>query len=181
VVLGVRAYNLFDERRFPLQVIADILGGGMSSRLFQRIREELGAAYYVRSGADLYLDHGYLEASAGVDHRKAHEVIRAILHEFKRLTAESVSEEELKRVKDHLSGGIVLGLETSDALAGFYGGQEITTKTILTPEEIIGKIQAVTANQIMEVANDIFKNEKLNLALIGPFEKEDEFKPILTF
>ena len=180
VVVGVRGYNLFDERRFALQVLSDILGGGMSSRLFQKVRNELGAAYYVHSSADLYLDHGYLEASAGVDHKKTKEVISAILGEFKRLTTERVSAEELQRVKDHLSGGIVLGLETSDSLAGFYGGQEVVVKSILTPEEIISKIQAVTAEEIMQVAQDIFKNEKLNLALIGPFEKDDEFRSLLS-
>lgn len=180
LILGVRAYNVFDERRFALQVIADLLGGGMSSRLFQKVRGELGAAYYVRAGADLYLDHGHLEASAGVHHDRAKEVIAAILTELRRLTTEKVSESELMRVKDHLSGGIVLGLETSDALAGFYGGQEIVTKSILTPDEIISKLQAVTAAEIMEVARDIFKNEKLNLALIGPFEKDDEFKSLLS-
>lgn len=181
LVLGVRAFDQFDERRFALQVLADLLGGGMSSRLFQKVRGELGAAYYVRAGVDLYLDHGYLETSAGVHNEKTKEVITAILGELARLMKEEVTAEELKRVKDHLSGGIVLGLESSDSLASYYGGQEIATKEILTPEQLISKIQAVTAKQVRQVAKDILKEKNLNLALIGPFEKADEFRKLLKF
>jgi predicted Zn-dependent peptidase len=177
----VRAFDQFDERRFALQVLADLLGGGMSSRLFQKVRGELGAAYYVRAGVDLYLDHGYLETSAGVHNEKTEEVITAILGELARLMKEEVTAEELKRVKDHLSGGIVLGLESSDSLASYYGGQEIATKEILTPEQLISKIQAVTAKQVRQVAKDILKEKNLNLALIGPFEKADEFRKLLKF
>lgn len=181
IVLGLRAFNQFDRRRFALQVLADALGGGMSSRLFVKVRGELGAAYYVRAGADLYLDHGHLEASAGVHHEKTKEVIKAILGEMRRFTKEKMSDAELKRVKDHLTGGTVLGLETSDALAMYYGGQEIAKQEILTPEEIMGKIQAVTAAQVKAVAKDLVKNKNLNLALIGPYKKASEFKKILTF
>lgn len=181
LVLGVRAFDTFDERRYALQVLANILGGGMSSRLFQKVREELGAAYYVRASVDLALDHGFLETSAGVHHEKAKEVIAAILGELKRLAKEPISKEELTRAKDHLVGGLVLGLETSDAVAMYYGEQEVMKKALLTPEEIMSKIQAVTAKQIQEVAKGIVKNKNLNLAMIGPFEKADEFKKILTF
>lgn len=181
IVLGVRAFDTFDERRYALSVLSNILGGGMSSRLFQKIREELGAAYYVRASVDLALDHGFLETSAGVHHEKTKEVIAAILGELKRLAKEPVNSKELTRAKDHLVGGLVLGLETSDAVAMYYGEQEVMKKTLLTPEEIMSKIQAVTATQIQGVAKDIMKNKNLNLAMIGPFERADEFKKILKF
>ncbi len=168
LILGVRAFDIFDERKYALQILSDILGGGFSSRLVQKIREEMGAAYYVHSGADLYTDHGYLAVSAGVDNKKIDDVIKAILNEFKLLTEKAVVEEELQRVKDHLTGGLILGLETSDAIASFYGGQEIIAKKIISPEDLIKKIQAVKSEEIMAVAKDIFQNNKLNLAIIGP-------------
>jgi len=180
LVLGVRAYPIFDKRRYILQVLVDILGGGMSSRLFQKIRDELGAAYYVKADADLYSDHGYVAVSVGAQHQKLETVISAIIGEFKRMASEEVESAELQRAKDHLSGATLLGLETSDALAGFYGGQEIIENSILTPEEILGKIQSVTTSDIMNVARDIFKSRALNLALIGPFKEKEQFIKLLT-
>jgi len=179
LVLGVRAFNIFDERKYALDVLVDILGGGMSSRLFQKIREEMGAAYYVNTEADLYTDHGYLAASAGVDHNKVNDVIEVTLQEFKNLAEKSVENKELQRAKDHLIGRLIIGLETSDQLAGFYGGQEIITREILTPKETIKKIQAVKKEEIRAVANEIFQNQKLNLAIIGPFKEKEKFEKML--
>ncbi len=179
LILGVRAFDIFDERRYALQVLSDILGGGMSSRLFQKVREEMAAAYYVRSEADLYTDHGYLAASAGVDNSKINEVIEAILKEFKSLTEKLVEDKELQRAKDHLTGNLILGLETSDSIASFYGGQEILTKKTITPEELIKKVQAVKSEEIMAVAKEIFQNNKLNLAIIGPLKDKERFESIL--
>jgi predicted Zn-dependent peptidase len=180
LVLGVRAFDLFDKRRFAIQVLADVLGGGMSSRLFKKVREELGAAYYIDADADLSLDHGLLAVSAGVDHGKIDVVIEAILAECRRLRDELVPEEELQRTKDHMIGGIILGLETSDALASFYGGQEILTKKLLPPEKLIDMIKKVSALEVQAVAHDIFINKGLNLAVIGPYQNEELFKKILT-
>ena len=179
LILGVRGYDVFDKRRFAAEVITDLLGGGMSSRLFQKIREEMGAAYYINAGADFFSDHGYLRASAGVDRQRLQEVIDAITSEFKRLKEEPVSEAELQKVKDHLIGGLMLGLETSDDLARFYGGQEIIERKIMTPEEIASNIQAVTAEEIKEVAKDLFKDGGLNLAVIGPIKNSDELQSVL--
>ena len=179
LILGVRACDIFDKRKYALQVLADILGGGMSSRLFQKIREEMGAAYYVRAEADLFTDHGYLAASAGVDNQRAEEVIGAILGEFGKIIGNGVGKKELQRAKDHLIGQLVINLESSDELASFYGGQEILTKETISPKNLAKKIQAVKAEEIAEIANDIFKNNKLNLALIGPFEDKAKFESIL--
>ena len=180
MVLGVRAFDIFDERRHAVNVLADILGGSMSSRLFQKIREEMGAAYYVGVDADLYTDHGYLAAFAGVDNKKIIEVIEAILEEFKKMAVQKVAEKELQKAKDHLTGTMMISLETADALANFYGGQELMTKEILTPKELAVKIQAVKAEEIQAVAKDIFQNNKLNLAIIGPFKDKERFEKILT-
>ncbi|OGZ03276.1 MAG: hypothetical protein A2430_00355 [Candidatus Liptonbacteria bacterium RIFOXYC1_FULL_36_8] len=178
LVLGVRAFSLFDEKKHALSVLSDILGGGMSSRLFQKVREELGAAYYVRSEADLYTDHGILSASAGVDHRKIEKVISAIVAEFEKLTKEKVTSAELERAKEHIIGNLMISLETSDELASFYGGQEILKREMASPEELAQKIRKVTAEEIKSTAEFIFQNKKLNLAVIGPFKEEHREKLI---
>ena len=181
LVVGVRAFDIFDKRKYAIDLLADILGGGMSSRLFQKLREEMGAAYYVKSEADLLSDHGFLTVSAGVDNNKVSEAIKAVVEEFERLVKEPIEKEELQRVKDRCVGGLIMGLETSDQLAGFYGGQEIITKKIVSPEETIKKIQAVKVEEISAVAKDIFKNNKLNLVIIGPFKEKPRFEQILKF
>ena len=181
LVLGVRAYDLFDKRRFALELLADILGNGFGSRLFERLREQMGVAYYVGADADLSTDHGALIASAGVDAKRLTEVIKAILEECKRLRDVTVPADELTRIKNRISGNMVLGLETSNALANYFGGQEILEKTIITPEELLQKLQVVTAEEIQAVAKDVFKDSKLNLVVIGPHKDESVFQPILHF
>ncbi len=178
LVMGFRAFSLFDKRRFALEVLADILGSGFSSRLWQKIREEMGAAYYIRASADLYSDHGLIEMWAGVDHKKFKDVIKASLTEFARLRDEKVSAAELERAKEHLVGTLFLSLETSDELAFYYGLQEIQNFPILTPDALAEKIKAVRAEEIQAVARDLFRNESLNLAVIGPF-KDKSFGDIL--
>ncbi len=179
LVLGTRAFDIFDKRRYALQVLSDVLGGGMSSRLFKRVREELGAAYYINASADLYLDHGYLAVSAGVDHQKIEKVVKAILEEFARLKREPVPARELQKSKDHLVGNLILSLETSDELAGYYGEQEILTRDILPAERLIAKIQGVQADEIRRIAGAIFNDAKLNLAIIGPYKKSQPFRKML--
>ncbi len=180
IVLGVRAFDLGDSRRYVIEVLGDILGGGMSSRLFQLLREKYGVAYYVRAGADLYTDHGYFAASAGLELSKAQMVISEILKEFKRLTIELVSDEELARAKSHMIGNLLLGLEGSDDLAVFYGTQEVLRHSVMTTDDLIAAVNKVTAEEIRDLAKFLFVNEKLNLAIIGPYENADEFKKLLV-
>lgn len=178
LVLGFRAFSLFDRRKYVLQVLTDVLGGGMSSRLFHRIREEMGAAYYVRASDDLYSDHGFLSMSAGVTHAKAKDVLRAGLQEFSRLCKEKVSEKELVKAKDHIIGTFSLSLETSDEVALFYATQEILSMRLQRPEEAIQKIRAVTAEDMRGVARTLFRANRLNFALVGPFQ-QGEFGGLL--
>lgn len=180
LILATRGYDMFHPDRYVLEVMSGVLGGGMSSRLFQKIREDMGAAYYVKSSFDAYTDHGYLDVAVGADHKKVFEVISAVLDEFKRMKKEKVEEKELQIVKDFIIGNMFLGLETSDSIANFYGGQELLEKNILTPQQIADKIKAVSAEDMMRVAQDIFVNAKLNLALIGPFDKKEQFEKILN-
>jgi len=180
IVLGFRAFDMFDERRYALRVLADLLGGGMSSRLFTRIREKMGAAYYIGAGTDLSLDHGLLTISAGADHKRTEEVIRAIIEECQMLRDDVVSEKELQKTKDHMIGSLVLGLETSDDLASFYGGQEVLTDGVLSPTVLTERIQKVAAREVQKVAKAILKDRGLNLAVVGPYKKESPFKKLLT-
>ncbi len=181
IVLGSRAWDVFDRRKYALQVLSEVLGGGMSSRLFVRIREEMGAAYYVRANAELFLDHGYLTVSAGVEHTKLEKVIRAVLEEFKRLKEELVGPKELQKAKDHMVGGLMLGLETSDELAGFYGHQEILTRRLVPPEEVVKRVLKVKPEEVRAVARTVFREDKLNLAVIGPQRKADPLRKLLRF
>ncbi|MBI5140438.1 MAG: insulinase family protein [Candidatus Vogelbacteria bacterium] len=180
LVLGFRTYNAYDKRNYALEVLAGALGGSMSSRLFQRVREDMGAAYYVRSANDSFTDHGYLEIGAGVDNKRAVEVIVAILDEIKKIRDKGLSSDELQMVKDSISGNTILGLETSDAKALFYGGQDVLKKKIIDPEEYIKNVQKVTGKELLRVAKEIFKNSNLNLAIIGPFEQSEVFARILS-
>jgi predicted Zn-dependent peptidase len=180
VAFGFRAFSLFDRRRHALQVFADVLGGGMSSRLFKRVRDELGAAYYVGADADLFLDHGVLGISAGIDHGKTEIVVRAILEECRKMCDTLVPKAEFERAKEHMIGNLVLGLETSDELASFYGGQEIMTRKIVSPETVIAKIRAVSPAAVRSVAREVLRNDRLNFAVMGPYKDKKEFENVIT-
>ena len=180
-VLGVRTYGLFNKKNTILSVLGGVLGGGMSSRLFVKLREEMGVGHYVRAFNDSYTDHGFFQISAGVDNKRIDEVIEAVLSECRKLKIELVGEEELNKVKECLIGNMKLSLESSDDIANFHGGQELLKRKILEAEEKAKEICKVTANQIQNLAKEIFKNNKLNLALIGPFKDEAQFLKTLKF
>jgi predicted Zn-dependent peptidase len=116
-----------------------------------------------------------------VVNERAAEAVAAIVEQFKRLTTELVSDEELLKAKDMFSGRLLLGLESSDEVGEFYGGQEIQREPLETPEEVIKKIRAVTPKEIREAAKKVFQNDRLNLALIGPWKEDAEFVKVLRF
>lgn len=178
-VLGVRSLDLFSKKSAILSVLGGVLGGGMSSRLFQKLREEMGVGYYVRAYNDAYTDHGFFQISAGVDNKRIKEVIKAVLNECNKLKNEKVGEEELNKVKECLIGNMKLSLESSDDIANFHGGQELLKREIRSAEEKAEEVRKVTALQIQNLAKDIFQNNKLNLALIGPFKDKANFSKIL--
>jgi predicted Zn-dependent peptidase len=177
--LGVRAYNIFDPRKYSLMLLSVILGGNMSSRLWILIREKEGLAYYIRALSHLYTDSGYLVTKAGIDNNRTDKAIEIILKEYKRMTQETIDDKELRKAKDFIKGTSILSMELSDAQASFYANQELLTNKILTLEQKFAKIEAVTANDIQRVAKNIFRPEKLNLALIGPFKDKQRFEKLL--
>jgi len=180
-VLGVRSLDLFNKKNAVISVLGGVLGGGMSSRLFQKLREEMGVGYYVRAYNDAYTDHGFFQVSAGVDNKRIEEVIKAVLLECNKLKNELVGKEELEKVKECLIGNMKLTLESSDDIANFYGGQELLKRELKNAEEKAKEIRKVTAKQIQDLAKEIFQNSKLNLALIGPFKDKNKFLKILKF
>ncbi len=177
--LGVRSYNSFHSDKYVIEILGTILGGMMSSRMFIEVREKLGLCYYIRTSIDDNPDTGFLVTQAGVDNENAEKAILTILKEYKKISSKKISALELKKAKDNIKGKMALQLESSDALASYYGGQELMEKKILTPDEIFKKIDKVSANDILRVSKDIFRSRKLNLAVIGPFKEKDSFKKIL--
>jgi predicted Zn-dependent peptidase len=180
LALGVRAYDIFSQKKYPLAVLANLLGGIMSSRLFLEIREKRGMAYYIRTMAENYTDTGYLVTHAGVDNKRVGEAIEIILREYKKLKDKKVPKEELQKAKDNIKGHLYLGLETSDAWAVYLGAQEILQRKISTPKEECKMIDKVSQDDILKVAREIFRPQKLNLALIGPFKDEERFEKLLV-
>lgn len=180
LVLGFRTFDVYNKNNYALDVLANVLSGGFSSRLFMKLREEMGVAYYVKAGADGFTDHGYLEIRAGVSNARVAEVVTEILKECKKLVDVPVSEAELKKTKEYMLGNMKLELESSDAWAMYYGGQAILKKEIETPKELDKKIRTVTAKEVQSLARKIFKNQTLNLAVIGPYQNTAAFVKILS-
>lgn len=178
LVIAFRTFSVTDPRNAVMQVLSTILGGGMSSRLFHKMRDELGICYYVKASHDVYTDHGDLVISAGVDNSRVPTAIKELLAECDRMKKELVPEDELKKAKDYISGTTMLELETSDARAEFAGVEEILKRKIEMPDEHLAKIQAVTAADVKNLAREVFLNKGLNMALIGR-SKEDELRPLL--
>ena len=180
-ILGVRAYDKFNEKKYPLGILSVVLGGGMSSRLFSEVRDKRGLAYYIGASGESYTDSGFFSVKAGVNNQKTKEAIEVVVEELRKAKKEGITSQELQRAKDQIEGSMALGLEHSDAVAEIYAESLIFHNKILTPEEELDKMKKVTLGQILEVASDIFNDNKLNLALIGPFEKEEEFERLLEF
>ena len=179
LLLGVRAYNTFHPDKYVLGLLAVILGGNMSSRLWISVRERQGLAYYIGSSTDTDTDAGFFVTRAGVNNQKTEKAIITILNEYKKISQKKITLAELKKAKDYIKGTSLIGMESLDEQASFYASQELLTNEILTLEKKFSKMNEVTVNDIQRVAKDIFKPEKLNLALIGPFKDKKRFEKIL--
>lgn len=178
IVLGVRTYKASDDKNMALRVLSTVLGGGMSSRLFVKLREEMGVGYYVRSGLDEFTDHGYMAVSTGVDVNRVPEVVEAVLGELKKLAQGVVPEDELKKSKEYIIGNMYLGLESSDALAEFYVTQHLLGEKMITPDEFALKIKNITAEEIYMVAQEIMRNDNITLAIVGNIKDQEHLTEI---
>ncbi len=178
--IGHPAIAYTDPRRYAQAMIDSVLSSGMSSRLFQEIRERRGLVYAVYGYFRQYTDAGQGVVYAGTDLERVDETITAIVGELRNLRDEIVPPEELTRNKELSKGRIVMGLEDSRAVASWIGGQELTFGEIKTPREVMNLIDSVNAEDLLELAREIYSTEHLNLVLIGPYDNQDRFESLLT-
>jgi predicted Zn-dependent peptidase len=172
----------FRHRKLPaLSVLATVLGGGMSSRLFTEVRERRGLAYSVSADMSPFQDVGNFAVFAGLNKAKLNEGIGVILRELDKIAKHGITAEELNRAKEYIKGKTVLRLEASSALAEFFAKQELMSKSVESPEEKIAKILAVKADEVKAVAREIFQTKNLSAALIGPFKDKKPFMKLLRF
>jgi predicted Zn-dependent peptidase len=168
IVVGVPALHRDHPDAWALSVLNAVLGDGMSSRLFLSVREERGLAYDISSGLVDYADAGALEVSAGVDPAALREALAAILTELVRLRDEPVPADELDKAKRYLSGGLELRMDETRHVASWIGGQEALHDRVLTVDEALAAIAAVTAYDIQRVAADLVRDDGLRLAAVAP-------------
>lgn len=184
IALGARTVAQAHKDRYTLSILAAVMGGGMSSRLFHEVREKRGLAYYVRTSSDHYQDCGSLVSTAGVDPKRVSDAIHVMIEEYRkakeRKTKAAISNEEVKKAKEFIKGHMVLELEDSRAVASLYASQELLEDTIKNPDELLIEIDKVTIDQVQEAASKYLVNEKLNLAVIGNFESGQEFEKMLV-
>ena len=179
IALGVRAYSDSHPMRFAQHLLAIALGGMMSSRLFVEVREKLGLTYDISTLSESGPDTGYVVTTAGIKNGSVEKAIQVILKEYKKLKSAGISKSELEKAKEYEKGKMVLHLESSNAKANFYGMQELLRGEMLTPEAIYGKIDQVTPLEIRTVARDIFRPEKFNLVVLGPYRDKTRFLNLL--
>ncbi len=173
VAIGYKTFSVFDKRRTILDVLATILGGGMSSRLFTEVRERRGLCYFVRTFAEHYLDQGYIGTFSGVTLNKIDKAIKIILQEHKKIIKYEISPKELNKAKEYIKGKFLLSAEGSYDIAHFIGMEKLILDRVISIEDYFKEIQGVTTIAIKKIAQEIFIPEQLNLAIIGPFKNEE--------
>lgn len=182
IILGVRSYNLFHPKKYALEILEAVLGGNPSSRMFTEIREKRGFAYYISGYSNMQSDVGTFGIRAGIDKVKVFEAIAAIINEYKKICEEKIPDEELKRAKDCLIGSAQMSFESSSIVAFNLCYQWALEGKITPFSEEAKRIKAVTAEDVQNVAQEIFTNKGLNLAIVGSHQgMEEEFLKILQF
>lgn len=179
VIIGARGFPTGHPDRYAVQLLATVLGGGMSSRLFTEVRERRGLAYYVYASASAYADAGTLAAQAGVDLGRVDDAVRTIVAELRRAIDEPVPAEELEKARNFAKGRFVLGLESPHGTIMFGLRREVLEGGAEEPEEVLAGLDAVTADDVRRVAAEILGG-RLYLALVGPFDDPTRFEPLLA-
>jgi predicted Zn-dependent peptidase len=174
VVLGLRSIPALDPDRDALTVVNQALGGGMASRLFQEVREQRGLAYSVYSYRAAFDDAGYLAIYAGSAPDRLHETLDVIENELGRLVRDGLPEPELEAAKGHLTGSLAMSLETTASRMRRLGRAELVEGEIATLDELIARIESVTAADTRRVIDRVFADARRTLAVVGPHD-EDEF------
>jgi predicted Zn-dependent peptidase len=167
ICVGVPSHPIAHEKRHASYILNTLLGGGMSSRLFQNIRERQGLAYAIYSDLNPYRDTGCLSVYAGTSRESAGKVVQSIVSEFRKLKLENVPDEELRRSKDQLKGSLMLSLESSTARMSSLARQEMYFDRFYSMDELIDKIESVTAEEVRELANEFFLTESIAVTVLG--------------
>ncbi|MBI4974727.1 MAG: insulinase family protein [Candidatus Omnitrophica bacterium] len=179
VALGLHAINRFHPDRYVLALLNIILGANMSSRLFHIVRDELAICYEISSSARLYDDDGVFVVGMGVDDKKLNEALGVVMRELKRMKNEPVPNEELKRAKEYYRGQLLFALEDTMSHMLWLGEKIITGEKDFNAAKILGRIEAVTPEDLMKVSKDMFKDSNLNLAVIGPIKEDSTLREVL--
>jgi predicted Zn-dependent peptidase len=164
---------------YKVHLINNILGGGLSSRLFQEIREERALAYSVYSYHSAFRDCGLFTIYSGTSPENADEVAELVLNELAKLATKGVDEQELSRTKEQIKGNIYLGLESVSSRMSRMGKSELCFNRLITPEEVIDKINKVTTDEVQEMAVQLFDHSKIAIATIGPFCKNEKLEELI--
>jgi predicted Zn-dependent peptidase len=180
LILGVRGYPIGHPNRYALQLLAVVLGAGMSSRLFTEVRERRGLGYYVHAGATSYTDAGTFYASAGVDVSRVDEAITTILGELRKIAAEPVPAEELEKARGYAKGRFVLRLESPQGAIQYGLRREVLENEIEEPDDLLARLDEVAVEDVQRVARDLFEDKRLYLALVGPFDDPSRFENLLA-
>ena len=167
ICVGVPSYPITHERRHTSYILNTLLGGGMSSRLFQNIRERQGLAYAIYSDLNPYRDTGCMSIYAGTSRASAGKVVESIVSEFRKLKTDMVTPDELRRSKDQLKGSLMLSLESSNARLSNLARQEMYFDHFYGLDELIAKIEAVTAEELQELANQFFETDNIAVTVLG--------------
>jgi predicted Zn-dependent peptidase len=176
--LALKGLSLFHPQRFTLDLLNVILGEGMSSRLFTEIRDRLGLAYSIHSYVEHFLDTGSITIYAGVETKNLQVAIKAILEQLSRLK-ETVPEAELAKAKELSKGRLLLRMEDSRSVAGWAGGQEVLTRDILSVDQVMSIVDAITAEEIRQLARKLLVSSQLRLAVVGPVADDKPLKELL--
>jgi predicted Zn-dependent peptidase len=176
--LGLSGLPLLHPKRFILDLLNVILGEGMSSRLFTEIRDRLGLAYSIHSYVDHFLDTGAITIYAGVEPKNLPVAIKSILEQLSQLR-ELVPEAELAKAKELAKGRLLLRMEDSRSVAGWMGGQEILTRRILSVDQVTSIIDAVTAEELRQLAQELLVDSQLRLAVVGPISRDEPLDKLL--
>ncbi|MGB9334063.1 MAG: pitrilysin family protein [Candidatus Acidiferrales bacterium] len=170
VCIGVAAFPIADRRRFSASILNTLFGGGMSSRLFQNIRERQGLAYSIFSEMNPYRDAGMLSVYGATALKTAPQLVRSVMAEVRSLKNDLVSDEELRRAKDHLKGAMLLSLESTGARMSHIARQHLYFGRFFTPDEMIANLEAVTREEVREVAKEFFRPGQIAATVLGPLK-----------
>jgi predicted Zn-dependent peptidase len=177
--LALPGLSLFHPKRFALDLLNVILGEGMSSRLFSEVRDRLGLAYSISSFVEHLADTGSLVIYAGVEPKNLKLAIQVVLEQLTQLKEELVSDSELAKAKEMARGRLILRMEDSYNVAGWLGGQEILTGQVLSVDQVLAIISAITADEIKDIARELLQANQLRLAVLGPVDKEEPLEELL--